>query len=127
MLRLDEASVKIRTGPPDDGDSPDAELGLWAGELPLTSVWGEPVPDPALPGGIRVPGHVSARAGTVAFPAARLAGPDLSHVAVAWDRRTGSSHGPGLASERDVPVRTAPARGSAIASAMRLRGSWPAR
>ena len=68
-LRLDEASVKIRTGPPDDGDSPDAELGLWAGELPLTAIWGEPVPDPALPGGIRVPGHVSARAGTAAFPA----------------------------------------------------------
>jgi len=29
VLRLDEASVKIRTGPPDDGDSPDAKLGLW--------------------------------------------------------------------------------------------------
>ena len=28
-LPLDEASVKIRTGPPDDGDSPDAGLGLW--------------------------------------------------------------------------------------------------
>jgi uncharacterized protein len=67
VLRLDEASVKIRTGPPDDGDSPDAELGLWAGELPLTSVWGEPVRDPALPAGIRLPGHVSARVGTPAF------------------------------------------------------------
>ena len=30
-LPLDEASVKIRTGPPYDGDSPDAALGLWAG------------------------------------------------------------------------------------------------
>lgn len=68
-LRLDEASVKIRTGPPDDGDSPDAKLGLWAGELPLTSVWGEPVADPALPPGIGVPGHVSGRIGTAAFPA----------------------------------------------------------
>ena len=71
-LSLDEASVKIRTGPPDDGDSPDAALGLWAGELPLTAVWGEPVPDPALPRGIARARHiVSARAGTVAFPAAR--------------------------------------------------------
>jgi uncharacterized protein len=70
VLRLDEASVKIRTGPPDDGDSPDAELGLWAGELPLTSVWGKPVPDPALPGGISVPGHLSARVGTPAYPEA---------------------------------------------------------
>jgi nitroimidazol reductase NimA-like FMN-containing flavoprotein (pyridoxamine 5'-phosphate oxidase superfamily) len=69
VLRLDEASVKIRAGPPDDGDSPDAKLGLWAGELPLTSVWGEPVADPALPPGIGVPGHVSGRIGTAAFPA----------------------------------------------------------
>lgn len=69
VLRLDEASVKIRTGPPDDGDSPDAELGLWAGELPLISVWGEPVADPALPPGIGVPGHVGGRTGTAAFPA----------------------------------------------------------
>ena len=34
-LPLDEASVKIRTGPPDDAGTPDAGLGLWAGELPL--------------------------------------------------------------------------------------------
>jgi uncharacterized protein len=27
-LSLEEASVKIRTGPPSDGDSPDATLGL---------------------------------------------------------------------------------------------------
>ena len=51
-LSLAEASVKIRTGPPDDADSPDAELGLWAGELPLDTRWGSPVPDPALPDGL---------------------------------------------------------------------------
>ena len=66
-LPLDEASVKIRTGPPDDADSPDAALNLWAGELPLTCIWGEPVPDPALPAGIGVPAHVQTRAGTAAF------------------------------------------------------------
>ncbi len=65
-LPLDEASVKIRTGPPDDGDSPDAGLGLWAGELPLVATWQQPVPDPALPSGTRVPPHIAARAGTVA-------------------------------------------------------------
>ncbi len=54
-LPLDEASVKIRTGGPDDGDGPDAELGLWAGTLPLTSVWGAPVPDPVLPLAPRYP------------------------------------------------------------------------
>jgi len=65
-LPLDEASVKIRTGPPDDADTPDAELGLWAGELPLVSTWRQPVPDPALPAGIAVPPHIAARAGTSA-------------------------------------------------------------
>jgi uncharacterized protein len=66
-LPLDEASVKVRTGPPDDADSPDAAAGRWAGELPLNSAWGEPVPDPALPAGIAVPPHIVARAGTAAF------------------------------------------------------------
>src|SRR5260370_40262733 len=62
-LSLDEASVKIRTGPPDDGDSPDAALGLWAGELPLATTWQHPIPDPALPPGILVPEPILARAG----------------------------------------------------------------
>ncbi|UXY32792.1 pyridoxamine 5'-phosphate oxidase family protein [Streptomyces sp. HUAS TT20] len=63
-LSLEQASVKIRTGPPDDGDGPDAELGLWAGTLPLTSVWGARVADPALPPDIAVPEHVARREGT---------------------------------------------------------------
>lgn len=62
-LSLEEASVKISSGPPDDGDGPDAELGLWAGELPLTSTWGALVPDPALPPGIMPPPHLIERAG----------------------------------------------------------------
>jgi uncharacterized protein len=65
-LPLAEASVKIRTGPPSDGDSPDAALGLWAGELPLATTWQQPVPDPALPPGVPVPEHISCRAGTPA-------------------------------------------------------------
>ena len=48
-LPLDEASVKERTGPPSDGDSPDAELDVWAGVLPLRTVFGEPEPAPELP------------------------------------------------------------------------------
>ncbi|KUN41005.1 flavin-nucleotide-binding protein [Streptomyces longwoodensis] len=63
-VSLEEASVKIRTGGPDDGDGPDAELGLWAGTLPLTQVWGAPVPDPLLPPDIPVPAHVARREGT---------------------------------------------------------------
>ncbi len=62
-LSLDEASVKIRTGGPDDSDGPDAELAVWAGTLPLTSTWGTPVPDPALPPGIPVPEHIASREG----------------------------------------------------------------
>ena len=63
-LPLEEASVKIRTGPPSDGDTPDAALGLWAGELPLATTWQQPFPDPALPPGIAVPAHIRSRGGT---------------------------------------------------------------
>ena len=65
-LPLEEASVKIRTGPPDDGHGPDVALGLWAGELPLAVTWQQAVPDPALPPSIAVPAHISSRAGTPA-------------------------------------------------------------
>ncbi|MCW7942576.1 flavin-nucleotide-binding protein [Streptomyces hygroscopicus] len=63
-LSLEEASVKIRTGAPDDGDGPDAELGVWAGTLPLSATWGVPEPDPLLPPDIRPPEHIARRAGT---------------------------------------------------------------
>jgi nitroimidazol reductase NimA-like FMN-containing flavoprotein (pyridoxamine 5'-phosphate oxidase superfamily) len=61
-LALAEASVKIRTGPPDDGGSPDAALPVWAGVLPLAVVWRDPEPDPVLPPGIPLPAHIAARA-----------------------------------------------------------------
>lgn len=67
-MSLEEASVKVRTGPPDDSDSPDAALGLWAGELPLGTRWLEPVADPALPAGITPPAHIIGRAGNGAHP-----------------------------------------------------------
>ncbi|MFG2092432.1 pyridoxamine 5'-phosphate oxidase family protein [Streptomyces sp. NPDC048612] len=66
-LSLDEASVKIRTGAPDDADSPDAERGLWAGVLPLHTRWGDLEPDPALPAHIPAPPHLSHRQGASAF------------------------------------------------------------
>jgi nitroimidazol reductase NimA-like FMN-containing flavoprotein (pyridoxamine 5'-phosphate oxidase superfamily) len=61
-LSLAEASVKVRTGPPDDGDGPDAELGIWAGVLPLQQSWGALQPDPALAAGTGAPVHLVARA-----------------------------------------------------------------
>ena len=58
-LPIDEASAKVRSGPPDDGGGPDAELDVWAGELPLAVTIGAPRPDPALRRGLEVPEHVS--------------------------------------------------------------------
>jgi hypothetical protein len=63
-LPLAEASVKIRSGPPDDGDGPDAALGLWAGELPLEAFWQPPVTDPLVPDSVAVPAHIRDRAGS---------------------------------------------------------------
>lgn len=62
-LDLTEASVKIASGPPDDGDSPDAELGLWAGVLPVVTTLGAPLADPVLPPDIELPAHIAAREG----------------------------------------------------------------
>jgi nitroimidazol reductase NimA-like FMN-containing flavoprotein (pyridoxamine 5'-phosphate oxidase superfamily) len=44
-MRIEEASAKIRTGPPVDA-AEDSELPVWAGELPLRLTAEEPVPDP---------------------------------------------------------------------------------
>jgi nitroimidazol reductase NimA-like FMN-containing flavoprotein (pyridoxamine 5'-phosphate oxidase superfamily) len=54
-LPLDEASAKIREGGPEDGDTPDAELEVWAGHVPLVVTALEPVPDPSLRPEIPVP------------------------------------------------------------------------
>jgi hypothetical protein len=46
-LPIDEASAKVRTGPPlDDGD--DLERPVWAGVVPLRLAASAPVDDPAL-------------------------------------------------------------------------------
>lgn len=60
-LSLEEASVKVRTGAPDDGDGPDAALGIWAGVLPMATTFGQPEADPALPDDIAPPPHITAR------------------------------------------------------------------
>jgi nitroimidazol reductase NimA-like FMN-containing flavoprotein (pyridoxamine 5'-phosphate oxidase superfamily) len=61
-MALDEASVKISEGPPDDGDGPDGGLEVWAGEIPVRQVRLAPVADPALRPGITLPSHLSAGA-----------------------------------------------------------------
>lgn len=46
-LPLDEASAKLRAGPPVD-DEEDYALDTWAGVIPLSTVAGEPTPDERL-------------------------------------------------------------------------------
>ncbi|MFN8224880.1 MAG: pyridoxamine 5'-phosphate oxidase family protein [Gaiellales bacterium] len=56
---LDEASAKIRTGGPEDGETEDAQLDVWAGHIPLVTAALDPVPDSALRTGIPVPPYVA--------------------------------------------------------------------
>lgn len=58
---LDEASVKIRTGPPID-EPEDIATGRWAGVIPVTPVFGQPQPDSAVPAGLPAPDHIRALA-----------------------------------------------------------------
>jgi nitroimidazol reductase NimA-like FMN-containing flavoprotein (pyridoxamine 5'-phosphate oxidase superfamily) len=53
-LPLEEASAKIRTGPPLD-DEEDYALPIWAGVVPLKLTASQPIKDPRLPEGIPIP------------------------------------------------------------------------
>lgn len=55
---LNEISVKISNGQPDDPDS-DLEANVWAGILPITSTYGTPIPAMNLRPGIAVPEYIS--------------------------------------------------------------------
>lgn len=56
-LPLNEASIKVRTGPPKD-DQADYTLPVWAGELPLYLATLPPIPDPQLASEIELPTYV---------------------------------------------------------------------
>ena len=56
-LPIDEASAKIRTGPPLD-DEEDYGMDVWAGVLPLRLVAGQPISDPRLLPDIETPDYV---------------------------------------------------------------------
>jgi nitroimidazol reductase NimA-like FMN-containing flavoprotein (pyridoxamine 5'-phosphate oxidase superfamily) len=47
-IPITEASVKRRSGPPDDDDTPDAALDTWAGVIPLVTSFGTPIASPGL-------------------------------------------------------------------------------
>lgn len=57
-LEINEASAKIRTGPPID-DEEDMGLDCWAGVLPLKIESAGPIDDPLLKAGIEKPGYLS--------------------------------------------------------------------
>jgi hypothetical protein len=58
-MPIDEASAKVRTGPPSDDDTEDAALDVWAGVLPLALRYGQPLASPGLRAGIDVPASVT--------------------------------------------------------------------
>lgn len=62
-MPLDEASAKLRSGPPKD-DEPDMALDCWAGIVPFATGFLAPEPDPLLRPGIAVPGYLSSPAKT---------------------------------------------------------------
>lgn len=57
-LPIEEASAKVRTGPPLD-DEEDYALPMWAGIIPLKLVAGDPINDPRLSAEIPVPDYAS--------------------------------------------------------------------
>jgi uncharacterized protein len=57
-LPLDEASAKVRTGPPKD-DAEDLGLPIWAGVIPLTLTAGQPIRDDGVPPGVETPAYAN--------------------------------------------------------------------
>jgi hypothetical protein len=53
--------VKVRTGMPAD-EPEDHDLDVWAGVLPISMTFGEPLPDPQLREEIPLPAHIRDRA-----------------------------------------------------------------
>jgi hypothetical protein len=56
-FQIEEASAKVRTGPPKD-DEADYSLPVWAGVVPLFTQRGVPDPDPLLNPDICLPDYL---------------------------------------------------------------------
>ncbi len=56
-MQIDEASAKIRTGPPVD-DEEDYDDPVWAGVLPTVTGFGQPIPDPRIMDGVELPDYL---------------------------------------------------------------------
>ena len=57
-MQIESASAKTRTGPAND-DEEDYALAMWAGVLPMQMGWGQPIDDPRLAEGIRLPEYIT--------------------------------------------------------------------
>ncbi len=56
-IDVDEASAKVNTGYPDDGET-DGHLDVWAGVIPMGISYGAPDPAPDLREGIDIPDYI---------------------------------------------------------------------
>jgi hypothetical protein len=56
-MTIEEASAKVRSGPPID-DEPDYALPVWAGVIPIRQIFGAAIPDPRLAPGTAWPKHL---------------------------------------------------------------------
>ena len=56
-IPINEASAKVRTGPPVDDDE-DYSLDVWAGVIPIRLMCSPPVADERLPPTVELPDHV---------------------------------------------------------------------
>jgi nitroimidazol reductase NimA-like FMN-containing flavoprotein (pyridoxamine 5'-phosphate oxidase superfamily) len=70
-IPIREASAKIRTGPPKD-DEDDLTLPVWAGEVPLRMVPGEPVGAPGVLPNVVLPPYAASYGGPVPVEAGPL-------------------------------------------------------
>lgn len=57
-MTIEEVSLKARSGPPTDDDSPDAAINTWAGVVPVVVSYGEPVPSLGLRPGLQLAASV---------------------------------------------------------------------
>jgi nitroimidazol reductase NimA-like FMN-containing flavoprotein (pyridoxamine 5'-phosphate oxidase superfamily) len=58
-LPLDEASAKVRTGPPGDNEEDYDAVDCWAGVIPIATTFGPPIADPRLRPGIALTDNIA--------------------------------------------------------------------
>jgi hypothetical protein len=56
-MSIDIASAKVRSGAPGDAEQ-DYTLPVWAGVLPISFQYGDPIPDADLFAGVEFPGYL---------------------------------------------------------------------